>query len=550
MSEIRQIEIVSGPNTALFGFNAVAGVVNIITYDPMEDHASGASATVGSMDYVSGSFWVTHAFSDRASLRISGGGTEGDGWDRDDRVATGTGYTGSSGLLDSPGLNMRSLNAQLGVQFTPRIRGDLEVSGAHDDRLEMLSNNQFGETAYETQGIKGALTAETSIGVFEGHSYLNTLQARLNTGSSGGAFDNHIFVAGASWLNRVAPAHTLRLAAEYRHNFLEQGGDPGEITYDDYSISGMWNWQINPELASTTAIRLDHLDLHRSGPVINPAFPLDNADYNTDVDEPSLNFGLVYRPTPQDSFRFSLARGLQSPSLLEYGLEVYVPTPVVVAVSGDPEIKPTIVENIEIGWDRDIAAIDGKFRVSIYAQSNENLKFSLETQLSALGGPAPPPGVFLYRQAGNIGDSDLVGIDLSLEGKIQDVDWSVGFSHRDVDDSITSHTAIPVAYDNSTPANIVTANAGWTHGPIELDGSVRYVAETDRFSPTATAQAHTDAYTLVNARAAWSFTDNLSIALSGHNLFDDNTETTSVPSPLGSPSAISRTFYLTLSSSF
>jgi outer membrane receptor for ferrienterochelin and colicins len=40
LDEIRQIEVVKGPNSALFGFNAVGGVINIITYDPLLDSTS------------------------------------------------------------------------------------------------------------------------------------------------------------------------------------------------------------------------------------------------------------------------------------------------------------------------------------------------------------------------------------------------------------------------------------------------------------------------------------------------------------------------------
>ena len=44
LNEIRQIEIVKGPNTALFGFNAVGGVVNIVTYNPLLDDVDRVSA--------------------------------------------------------------------------------------------------------------------------------------------------------------------------------------------------------------------------------------------------------------------------------------------------------------------------------------------------------------------------------------------------------------------------------------------------------------------------------------------------------------------------
>ncbi|MBL4837116.1 MAG: TonB-dependent receptor plug domain-containing protein, partial [Kordiimonadaceae bacterium] len=37
MAEIRQIEVVRGPSTSLYGANAVTGVVNIITFNPLNE---------------------------------------------------------------------------------------------------------------------------------------------------------------------------------------------------------------------------------------------------------------------------------------------------------------------------------------------------------------------------------------------------------------------------------------------------------------------------------------------------------------------------------
>ncbi len=55
LSDIRQIEVVMGPNSALFGFNAVGGVINIITYDPLYDDVNTASVTGGTQGLVQGS---------------------------------------------------------------------------------------------------------------------------------------------------------------------------------------------------------------------------------------------------------------------------------------------------------------------------------------------------------------------------------------------------------------------------------------------------------------------------------------------------------------
>jgi iron complex outermembrane receptor protein len=55
LSEIRQIEVIKGPNSALYGFNAVSGVINIITYDPLVDSINTATLSTGTQDYQGGS---------------------------------------------------------------------------------------------------------------------------------------------------------------------------------------------------------------------------------------------------------------------------------------------------------------------------------------------------------------------------------------------------------------------------------------------------------------------------------------------------------------
>ena len=74
MSEIRQIEIVKGPNTALFGFNAVSGVINIITYDPMRESVNSVTASGGTQGYSALSAVGTGQIADVGGVRLSAGG--------------------------------------------------------------------------------------------------------------------------------------------------------------------------------------------------------------------------------------------------------------------------------------------------------------------------------------------------------------------------------------------------------------------------------------------------------------------------------------------
>lgn len=62
LSNIKRIEVMYGPGSALYGTNAVSGVINIITRDPDDEDAQGlfASAAIGSFDTQSLSMRLGH----------------------------------------------------------------------------------------------------------------------------------------------------------------------------------------------------------------------------------------------------------------------------------------------------------------------------------------------------------------------------------------------------------------------------------------------------------------------------------------------------------
>src|ERR1019366_8938865 len=74
LNEIRQIEVIKGPNSALYGFSAVSGVINIITYDPLVDSINAATLSTGTQDYQAGSVVGTARLGDYLGVRLSAGG--------------------------------------------------------------------------------------------------------------------------------------------------------------------------------------------------------------------------------------------------------------------------------------------------------------------------------------------------------------------------------------------------------------------------------------------------------------------------------------------
>ncbi|MBV8061552.1 MAG: TonB-dependent receptor plug domain-containing protein, partial [Alphaproteobacteria bacterium] len=73
IDDIRQIEVVKGASSALFGSNAGGGVINIVTYSPIYDKNNVASVGVGSQNHVNldGTVTVNGAW---GGTKISAGG--------------------------------------------------------------------------------------------------------------------------------------------------------------------------------------------------------------------------------------------------------------------------------------------------------------------------------------------------------------------------------------------------------------------------------------------------------------------------------------------
>jgi outer membrane receptor protein involved in Fe transport len=87
--EIKQIEVVRGPGSAVWGANAMSGVINLITKTPRE--MQGTSVTLGAGDFGALYGNVTHAgANDRYGYKFSGGYLEQDAFNRPTGVIPGT----------------------------------------------------------------------------------------------------------------------------------------------------------------------------------------------------------------------------------------------------------------------------------------------------------------------------------------------------------------------------------------------------------------------------------------------------------------------------
>lgn len=516
LPEIRQIEVVKGPNTALFGFNAVSGVVNIITYSPLYDDVSNVRATVGTNGYREGSVVHTMKFSEKAGVRVSAGGSISDGFGSESWPAASR-----ANYQDKP--SRRSLNVDSLFQVADRAQlgAELTFSAAHQN--DVLPYYAVTRGEYRTMSGKLQYTQETeNLGLIEASIYRNSLSYDVSPTLE--PFRNDVTVVKLQDLFKVGTNHSFRVAGEYRHNSIDNilAGN-SETSYDNWSLSGMWDWAVNDRLSLTNAVRVDHLILNRDNlpatvvASYGPYWSL--SDYDRSMTEFSFNSGLVYKATQNDTFRLSVARGLQVPSLLEFGIMYGGVTNRGLGVfTGNPTLDPTVVMNYEVAYDRNIAPIDAVGRVSLFYQTSDGIKLAASTTANASRNGVP------YAVIVNGGESSAYGVEASLKGKVgSHWRWGLGYRFEKLDDDIDGYPSGavgPTRYENSTPRHRANANVGFTYGKFEGDLFAQAVSSFDmlRVSGSTLVETEIPAALMLDARLAYNVMDNVTVALHGTSI--------------------------------
>jgi iron complex outermembrane receptor protein len=513
LGEIRQIEIVKGPNSALFGFNAVSGVVNIITYDPLYDNVNQITGMTGTQSLREGSVITTLHKGTDAGVRVSAGGDMADEYYHSIQYA-------------NPAVNpMRgSINAQGKWAASPGVVVDLQASEVSSYDAGLNSVARFNNTFYRTNDVRGSVSDDTRIGVLGLDIYRNGViitapqvppLAGQSTSSlaAPSSWQEEIYVTRATDVLRLNDTNTLRFAGEYRDNsldtnpFFKNGGlVNGSIGEQLISGSTMWDWQITPTLSLTNAARIDYLALNREGSTSNNGWT--NANYD-DVrhTEYSFNSGLVYKLSPDDTIRLTAARGIQVASLIDLDS----------TGSGNPNIQPSVVMNYELGYDRSLAIISSVLQTSVFYQTDDEI-------INRLGGPKVVVPSRSAKIAGNVGTANEKGVEIGIKGSAESgLRWNASYSFESVtQDLIVNVTGVatsPLLLTNGTPQHVIIAGGGYTWGKLELDAQVRWQSRYEDFNAALTNPVvMIPDFITSTARIGYRLTDNLTLALSGSQL--------------------------------
>ncbi|ESQ89375.1 hypothetical protein ABAC460_12760 [Asticcacaulis sp. AC460] len=510
LGEIRQIELVRGPNSALFGFNAVSGVINIITYNPKYDDVDSASVATGSLNYGSATI-ISTARLGALSARISLASEQQDEWQNTNSAIT-------AAQLRDPRSVRAGIDAAMDLGEHSNLR--VEASYTNSSLTEMLSGYSYVASRVKSKSVKATLNSDTRFGNIQAQGYIN----KLDSSALPLHYYNTITVGSLQDLFKVGAGHTIRLALEYRANKVNTTSTMGgQISYMVYAPSAMWTWQAADKLSLTAAVRYDSLRLHRSGSFPAGVPNADNALWDRTIQEASYNFGAVYAATDKDTLRLTAARGLQAPTLVELGSRQVLPTtpaPTGLANLGNPNLRPAIVTNYEATYDRALPQWRARASLKLFMQQTDDVKSGTSRKQIDIPATATTWGVFSYV---NIGESEMKGAEIAAQGKFgEGFRWSADTTYVEIEDKpLAGYNPVVrlVAYGMTAPKWRSNLSLGWSNGTWSADG---YVHAVSRFnSYISTGLEPVPGYASLGGRLAWKGESGLEVSLNGQNLLEE-----------------------------
>ncbi|MEI6558727.1 MAG: TonB-dependent receptor [Rhodospirillaceae bacterium] len=469
LDEIRQIEVVKGPQSALYGFNAAAGVINIITYDPLDTPVNSVRLSGGSQEQRGLSTVVTLKGGNRAAARFSASGFDSRG--------EGTSYRWFGERQNALDPRRRSFHGDGVVRFDDDSRLRLEASIV-TGRERRINSGFLTDLWQDIRAVKGEYSAETAVGLITARAYHNQFRTDVDIPDLlKSPLTNSATVVSLQDLFKLGANNSIRLAAEFRRDQSTVVGNPAAtLHYDVWSGSALWDSALSETLTLVNAARFDRLQLGRGGP-ISAASGLSNADFNRTINEVSFNSGLVWRVDDLNTARLIAGRGLNLPSL--YNLGAFegnsfttrpdgVPKPSL--IYGSPAVNPTVVWNYELSWDRGLPDLGAQAKAGVFYQHSQGLvDFAPAFRVS--NGIALLPFV-------NYGDSRTAGIELGITGHVGPAwTWGLNYTAQTIWEHYTQPDRFPMEGNaGRTPLHKINARVGYTADNWEFDLDLHYVS--------------------------------------------------------------------------
>ncbi len=500
-ANIERIEIIRGPQSATWGSDAMAGVINIIRKKDVDSRYLSGNLEAGSFStfsagvdggYSGESFRVTGglAYFDSAGTNISRQGNEKDG--------------------------ARNTTANLDVEFDATDALVLRLSGQAVDATSEYDNIDFIGTGLPvdadrvTESQQSYLTAEARYGSSQrpvsGSFMINRLDSDNDNYSDGlwtsstAAETLEVRLRGGwGFGNDDVKIHRINFALERRNvDFSQRGipsffGDPNQDqSYDVNGYALEYVGKPFTDFSWTLSGRLD--------------------DYSDFDNAKTWRLAGSYRLSPQLRLRSSIGTGFKAPTFTErYGFfeDFFI---------GNPDLKPESSQGWEIGVDTSWLENRNSLKLTYF---NQDLR-------DEINGFVFDPDTFLFTAKNRDTDSKRQGIEAVFDARLGE-SWSLGASYT-YTDATEKDAAGQSVREVRRPKHMASLVANYyfaaARGNLNLNLNYRGKQLDNFFSPLTFTldRVEIPAYTVVDLAGSWRLTQALDLTARVSNLLDEKYE--------------------------
>ena len=555
LNEVKQIEVIRGPASAVWGANALNGVVNVITKSPREMQGTSAvlgfgtfDRSAGAIDQDAGSLWYlsgTHAQSinERWAYKLSAGSYSQDALVRPSGIIPGSPGTGTPyPPYENTGTTQPKFDARVDydypdgriLSFSGGVAGTEGImhSGIGPFDIESGSTMGYAKVNFVRQGFRAA----SFVNVLNGDA--SNLLTRTPTNQPiTFDFATKTFDFEASNLQTVARRHVLTYGGNLRFNQFDLSLAPEGDDRTEFGIYGQDEIFLNDRFRLNVGARVDRFDY------------LDDFVF-------SPRAALLIKPQEAHTFRMSFNRAYRAPSVVNNFLEVPIAEPInlgaftplfagvifplPVRSIGNPDLKEQSVDAYEIGYTG-LLADRAVVTAAVYVNRSKNDILFTEVTSARYTSANPPPGwpaplvpaidfarslgrvfpaLFTYQNFGKVTQKGLeLGIDTTVN---QYVNLFANYSYQAEPE--------PEGFDlselNLPAENRFNAGFGFTYHRFFGNLAVSY-SDSAFWQDVLDARfsGRTDGYTLVNGGFGVKWMgDRFTTSIKGINLANDEVQ--------------------------
>ena len=501
--EIKQIEVLKGPASVIYGFNAFDGVINIITKDPRD--MKGTTLQAGAGEYGTVRTAAIHGGkAGDVGYRLSIGHDQQQQWrDRNALAFRADRFNGQMNYLFNSGGMVRVEGGVIDANRADFSSGDFL-------RLNSPYTLSYTRVAYERDDFF-VRASWSQNNVSNSNETVPALAPFVVSGDKNGNPFNIPFLTNSydlvsQYSHAIGSTHRVTLGANYRHNTLSGTAVSGLSQENRFGVYLQDEWRLLQTLTLTAGIRMD---THSE---IDPTY--------------SPRVALIYAPHPNHTFRLSGSVAYKPPTLVETNADLRTTTTIfgfstTNVGQGSHTLKPERITSYEAeyqGW-----FLDHRARVRLTVFDNH-----IADIIEAVG-LSPTFGTWM-----NVpGVADIHGAEAGLE--FLPASWLKGYvnySYQSISQSVTG------AARRGGPRSTVNGGlrANWDNG-LNADAAVHYVGgasypiRTEIYSTFSTIglipssaipSERVDSYTLLNLRGGYRFwNQRAEVAISAYNSLND-----------------------------